>query len=252
MKKLLIFLALFLCVLFPASAEQRVFDEAKILSAAQQSELESAIESVRKTYDFDVVLATVPNTAGKDIRYFAADFYDYGDFGAGDQHDGIILLIATATRQYTVVNTGRGNRIFGESALDDVEDAIVPSLRQNQYSQAMHAFVQAVAARLEKCTPLGRANAALPFLVLIGAAVGLLSALILKGQMKSVRKKTSAHRYVRKGSFHLTRVQDVYLYTTTTRTRIETSSGSRGGGSGSSGGFTGSSGTFHTGRSGSF
>ena len=84
-----------------------------------------------------------------------------------------------------------------------------------------------------------------------GLLAALIASLIFKSQMKTVRRKTGADRYIRKGSFSLTRVQDVYLYTSTTRTRIETSSPSgRGGGGG--GGFTGSSGTHHTGHGGSF
>ena len=81
-------------------------------------------------------------------------------------------------------------------------------------------------------------------IVFAALAVGLIVALVLKGQMKTVRRKQNAASYVREGSFNLTRAQDLYLYTTTTRRRIESSSGSRSGGGGGGGGHSHRSGKF--------
>ena len=69
--------------------------------------------------------------------------------------------------------------------------------------------------------------------------------------MRTVRRKQDAMSYVKKDSFRLTRSQDIYLYTSTTRQRIVEPSRS-GGGGGSSGGFHGSSGTHHGGHGGKF
>ncbi len=251
MKRLIALLAVLLCIALPALAEQRVFDEADLLSASAESALEEAIDAIRRDYEFDVVVATVPHTNSMEIQYFAADFYDYSGFGFHSTHDGILLLISSSTRQYYILNTGVGERIFTDSVMYRMEDDFLPSLRRNDYAGAAAIFVRDVGDRLNRFTPFGRANAALPFLAGGGLLAALIASLIFKSQMKTVRRKTGADRYIRKGSFSLTRVQDVYLYTSTTRTRIETSSPSgRGGGGG--GGFTGSSGTHHTGHGGSF
>lgn len=252
MKRLLALLAALLLVSLHALAEQRVFDEAGLLSASAESRLEDAISGVRSKYSFDVVIATVPHTNGKEIQYFAADFYDYSGFGMNSTHDGILFLIVSSTRKYYILNTGVSEQIFDDSTLYGIEDEVVPFLRQNDYDGAMLRFVSEVDGCLERHTPLGRANAALPVLAAVGVAAALITALVFKAQMRTVRRKSSASDYIRKGSFRLTRSQDIYLYTTTTRTRIETSSGSRGGGHGGGGGFTGSSGTHHSGHGGSF
>ena len=72
---------------------------------------------------------------------------------------------------------------------------------------------------------------------------------MLKSQMKTVRRKAAAGDYVEAGSFQLSRRQDIYLYTTTVRRKIESNSGRSGGGSST---FRSSSGGSFGGRSGKF
>ena len=254
MKRMLALLLILLCVALPALAEQRVFDEGNLLSAATESTLEAQIADIANQFQFDVVIVTVPHTNGMEPRYFAADFYDYGGFGRNATHDGILFLIVSSTRQYYMLNTGVSEQIFTDSKLYDVEDQVVPYLRQNDYNGAAETFVHCVRQEMNLHTPLGRANALFPFLLAAGVLAGAVTVLIFRGQMKTVRHKMSASHYIRKGSFQLNRVQDIYLYTSTSRARIETPSSSGGGGhgGGGGGGFTGSSGTHHSGHGGSF
>lgn len=57
---------------------------------------------------------------------------------------------------------------------------------------------------------------------LIAAVVGLIAAiitvLILRGQLKSVKKAKNASRYVNVGSFLLTEKRDIFLYSTISKT----------------------------------
>ena len=56
----------------------------------------------------------------------------------------------------------------------------------------------------------------------IGLVVGLITVLILKGQLKSVRKQNQANNYERPGSMHLTMQSDIYLYRNVTRVKRQT------------------------------
>ncbi len=56
--------------------------------------------------------------------------------------------------------------------------------------------------------------------LLIGAAIGLIVALILKGQLKSVSQQQDADNYQNKDSLHLTVRQDLFLYENVTKTPI--------------------------------
>ena len=81
--------------------------------------------------------------------------------------------------------------------------------------------------------------------LLIGFIIALIVVLIMKGQLKSVRSKAGANDYVVKDSFSLTRSNDIYLYSTVTKSPIPrntSGSGARMGGTGGSRG--GASGRF--------
>ena len=253
MKRFLIAFLLCLLIACPALAENRVIDRAEALTSADKQMLEETISLIQQKHSFDVVLLTETSIGGAVPRVYAADFYEAGGYGFGENHDGIILLLVlgggVGNRDYTMVNTGRAIKIFNESAMDDLEEAILPYLRMSNYSSAFSAFVNGVDQRLAAYVPSARALRVLPFTLLGGLVVGLIVSFILKYQMKTVRRQINATSYIREGSFDLSRANDLYLYTTTTRRRIETSSGTRGGGSG---GFHSSSGSFHTSRSGKF
>ena len=64
----------------------------------------------------------------------------------------------------------------------------------------------------------------------------LVVALILKGQLKSVRKQNQANVYVKPGSMQLTTSNDFFLYRTVDRTKKESSSSSSSGSSRNVGG----------------
>ena len=253
MKRFFVLLLLLALCVSPALAEQkRVIDEADVLTDAQENALEQAIALIGQEYQFDVVLLTKTSIDGKTPRYYAADYYDYGGFGYGAKHDGTILLLVTGAgvgnRDYTIVNTGRGEKVMSDSVMYDIEDDMLPYLKMSNYSSAMAKFVTGVESALMNSTPARRTARVAPILIIIGVAIGAIVAFILKAQMRTVRRKVGAASYIREGSFQLSRVQDIYLYTTTTRRKIETqSSGGHGGG-----GFTGSSGTHHSSHSGKF
>ena len=264
---LILLTLLMMCPAAPAEVN-RVTDRADVLSASDEDKLEEAIAIIWETYQFDVVLLTETEIDGQTsfkyysdeqldrvFKAYASDYYDYGGFGYGENHDGIMLLVVPGTAPgdggYCILNTGRGEKLFTDDVMYDMEDNFLPYLRSKNYYGGLSRFVLDVQARLEAYKPLNRAGRVLPFTLGGGAAVGLVVSLVLKGQMRTVRRKQNATSYVRDGSFQLTRAQDLYLYTTTVRHKIETqsSSGGRGGG-GHGGGFTGSSGTHHTGHSG--
>ena len=251
MKRFLVLLLMLLCVALPALGESRVIDNANVLTSSEKNALESAIADIRRAYPFDVVLLT-ETSINQSAKHYAADYYDYGKYGSGDSHDGIMLLLVTGggvgNRDYFILTTGKGKKIFSDSVIYDMEDKIFPDLKQSRYASAMGRFVSLVLSGLEQYTPLNRANRLLPVTLGAGAVIGLIVALVLKGQMRTVRRKQEASSYIQEGSFQLSRVQDIYLYTTTTRRKIETSSSGGHGG----GGFTGSSGTHHGGHGGKF
>lgn len=268
MKKFLPVLLVLLCIALPALADERVIDHAGLLSSQEESALEASIASIAQDYQFDVVLLME-----KDIdqapKYYAADYYDYGGYGYGSNHDGVLFLLSMAERDYYILTTGSGIRVITDYGREQMEADIVPHLSDGDYYTAMSRFVQHVRNYLhqaENDAPLdvgtsfyfdesGAIHIASdfeqvlsisPILLIIALVVALIVVFCLKAQMKTIRRKAGAASYVREGSFHLTRQQDIYLYTTTHRRKIETES------KGGSSTFSGSSGRSHGGGGGKF
>lgn len=261
MKKLICLLAFLTALMlfaYPAAADsanmERVIDQAGMLSQKTVTELTDEIRQIADQYRFDVVILNIDGIANYTTYDFAADYYDYGGYGYGENHDGIMLLIVTSTRDYFIMNTGSAEKIFSDSELTKIENEILPLLGKNNYDAAEKKFVEMVENRLEAATPEGRAGRLLPILTAVGAGSGAIATGAMRSGMKSVRKKKGAANYIKDGSFRLHTTQDIYLYTTTTRQRIQTQSGGShsGGGGGFDGGFTGHSGTHHSGHGGKF
>ena len=52
----------------------------------------------------------------------------------------------------------------------------------------------------------------------IGLLIGLITVLVMRAQLKSVRPQNAAMSYVIPGSFHLRHSRDIFLYRNVTRT----------------------------------
>ena len=250
MKKALLAVLLLFLIVTPALAENsRVVDEAGLLSASDEQQLELAIAQIRETYKFDVLILTMQSIGNRQGDYYAGDYFDNNGYGEGKNRDGVCFFYVTQGDRngntLFFVKTGSGERIFTNDADDEIFRQIRPYMVQKNYAAAIAKYLVAVESYLNANKPFNRANRMLPIFAGVGLAIGAITAFVLKGQMKTVRRKAGAMSYVRDGSFNLSRVQDIYLYTTTTRRRIQTDNRG-GGGGGSHGSFTGSSGSHHT------
>ncbi len=249
-KKALAVLLLLLLLVSPALAENsRVVDQADVLTQEEEQKLAEYIANIREKYKFDLLILTMDSIGDRQGDYYAADYFDNNGYGEGPNHDGVCFFYVREgdRNENTVffVKTGSGERIFTPDVDDEIAEQIRPYMRQKNYGGAFATYVLQVESYLVAHQAFNRANRMLPIFLIIGLLIGVMVAFAFKSQMKTVRRKSGAMSYVRDGSFHLSRQQDIYLYTTTVRRRIETSSGG-GGGGGSHGSFTGSSGTHHT------
>lgn len=222
---------------FASAQETFLLDEADLLTASEEYELESKLRSISNQYNAQIIVATMPSLQGWDIDTFIEYAYDTTGFGYGTYRDGVMLLIAMEEREYRILSNGLAGDAIDGGKIDAISDAIVSDLSGGDYFDAFDTFADRCAYYLE-----GHINGypfdfggSLAGSIAIGLAVGVITALVLKGQLKSVKRQNQATNYVREGSMHLTTHSDLFLYRNVTRTRRQTSSssGSRGGGGGS-------------------
>ena len=251
MKKALLTACALLCVLlllpvFSSSAENGktlIHDEAGIFGR-DTAALEEKVQSLSRQYGFDTVIWTTNDyMSDAAMKRKSAAFYDQG----GYSENGIIMLI-------TMNDRNRGYWICGTNGGVELEEKIsdsvfLPYLRNGQYAKAADAWISKISNYLD-CgyglnTSYGTGTARTPadskktysiIAVAASCVIALIVVLVMRGKMKTAKAKKDAADYLVRSSFKLTRVQDIYLYSTTTKRRIQTQSSSGGHSGGSHGG----------------
>ena len=115
---------------------------------------------------------------------------------------------------------------------NEIIDDVYYTLKGDDYYSALNTIPYEIN---DKLTPKLKGYM-LPLAILIGFALSMLIMGSLKRKLKSVAMQRGAASYVRQGSMKLTSSRDTYLYSTVSRTRRESSSGSGSGRTSSGGG----------------
>ena len=215
-----------------------LYDEADLLTDAQEAALEKKLADVSGTYNAQLVICTIASMEGADIDRYLDYLYDNMGFGYGENHDGVLLLVCMDPREYRILSNGFAGVAIDGDAIDAMGDAFVSDLSDGNYAVAFTEFADQCVYYLDghlNGFPFNFGKNLLISLV-IGIAVGLIVAFILKSQLKTVRKQDQANVYVKQGSMNLTHQSDIYLYRTVSRTKKQSSSSGSGGTARSKGG----------------
>lgn len=260
---------------------QRVVDDADILTSQEEMDLTELVNEISERQQFDVVIATVNDLNGNNIDDFAADYYDYGGYGMGDNYDGVLLLISMEEREWFILTTGYAMDVLNDYDLDNLGDEIVPYLSSGDYAGAFETFAKRCDEEIQYANEGGddgiiyeeeyeyededvmyedvyKDDGAKPSVVgalVAGLVLGFVPVLIMQGSLKSVRMQNAAANYEKRETRKITLRRDTFLYHTVNRVPRETenhTSSRSGGRSGGSTSFRGSSGRSHGGRGGGF
>lgn len=225
-------LALLLCVgtaaVVSAAGADFVVDGADLLSADEESELRLELERVSKAYGAQVAVVTSATMEAGNMNAYSSRIYDEYGYGYGEDHAGVLLLICMDCREYRIVSNGFAAEAIAPNDIDAISDAILPNLSDGDY-------VQAFATYAEECESLldGYSDGfAFPFVkhlliaLAIGAVAGFIVVMILKGQLRSLRRQSQANDYVKPGSMHLTQTGDHFMYRSIVRTEKKQNTGS--------------------------
>lgn len=275
MKKRLFLLCILLALVFglsaAASAAQTdaqlpyIVDDANLLSADQQTQLEQRAEALADTYDCGVYIVTVEDfteyTSSYSIESFAEEVFQRYTLGVGEQDNGIMLVLSMADRDFDLCAYGSGaNYAFTDYGKDWLANRFLDDFRDNDWYQGFSDYMTG-STRLLQLAAEGKPfdydtdpeylrsqrNFKIGIVVIVPLLIAMIACLVMKGQMKSAIRKTDADEYIPPRSMRLTLRTDQYLRTTQSRVRIESdrsSSGGHGGTSVNSGGFSHHSGKF--------
>ena len=237
-----------------------VNDFADVLSDEQEAKLNTRLMNFKNNYGLDAVVVITDSTNGMSIQDYADDFYDYNDYS----DDGIEFVICLSDRSWYVSTKGKAIEYYTDYGIDVIFDEMRHELSSGNYYDAFVTFSKVIGELAESAkqgkpvdvpepepATFGLGN------ILIAAAIGgiasLITMLILKAQLKSVKPQYYAGNYIVPNSFLLTGASDLFVNRSVSRTRKPTNEGSSGGSSGGgSSVHTSSSGSSHGGHGGHF
>ena len=234
----------------------RAVDYTDTLSSDELDTLSSKLDDISDKWGVDVVC--VLDTDYESYTYsatsYADDYYDYNGF----RNDGIALAVFTVSREWAISTKGSAISTFTDKGQSDIISDIKSYMSNGDYYEAFYKFADKCDEYLQYEKDNGKAKTdssgknliiAIAISVVIGVIVGFIGSGIMKSKLKSVKFQSGAANYVVPNTFNLSNAQDVYLYSTVTKTKRESDSSS---GSGGSSTHSSSSGSMHGGSSGSF
>lgn len=236
MKKCCVFLLIVLLLatgmLCVQASAPRFVDDARLLTEQEGSWVQGELDRTSATLGMDVVVVTVDSLEGKSASSFADDYYD----SHGYSSNGILLLISMEDREWHITTSGTAMDTVSDDECEDIGNLILNDLGSGDYADAFLSFSQLVTQYAQKTESF---YTGWIVCIGIGVVVGLISVLVMKAQLKSVRPKGAASDYVVGGSFVLTGSNELFLFRNVSRVERVQSSSSRGGSSGRSHGGAG-------------
>ena len=206
-----------------------VTDEVGYLTNDEINALNSYLEQVRSEYNMDVVVYIEQSAGSDNVLYRADDIYDYRGYGVGENRDGIMMYISMYPRKYTFSTCGNGIRVFNDAAIERLTEVTGEYMRAGDYYDAVAAYAEEsynmlTAAANGEVYGYGESAAddytkpvAWGLAGIIPLIVAALTTRARSRGMNTAQYNNSAAGYV-KGGLNLTTSNDLFLYSSITRT----------------------------------
>lgn len=123
----------------------RVVDDADIFSAADEKAMEARISVLRAELGRDIVVFTDSSTHGLSRAVYAADFYDFNGYGAGDDREGFCLFICMepGNRGFWTCGTGPDTRsLQTEDVANALDDALYDYMAAGEYAEGVKDWIE--------------------------------------------------------------------------------------------------------------
>lgn len=246
-------------------ASEKVYDFADILTDEEEIQLKKMIDKFIEHTGFDMVFVSDDFYYSSDYKNeeYAADFYDYNDFGIDIEHySGVILLRNNyaADRYYGAYFFGDAQLYYAGQRTENVLDAIYYDFRNDNYMNGFDTFFSYLINYYNNGKAREYKNyyiddngflqkrfvppIFISFLIAGITTTIVISILVKKNKM--VYQETKAKEYLKVESINFSVKNDQFI-STHTSSYVVSSSSSGGGHSGGGGSHSGSSGGGHSG-----
>ncbi len=239
-----------------------VTDAADILTDSEEQALEQQAQLIEDEYDFGVYIVVLEDYSYQEGSVFntAVAVYEEYSLGVGPGKDGLLLLLAMAERDYSLVTYGDfGNYAFSDGGRIAMTEYFLDDFRNDFWYAGFADFLTAAedyldaaiagAPYTQSSAPLDAgdlaalAGVALAGVLIVPFVIMLIVIAVMDSKMKSVAPATQASAYV-SGALALTNHYDAFSHVTEVVVPIANSGGGGGPSTGRIGGFSGTSGKF--------
>ena len=277
-KYLCLCLSLLVMVLFACgfdSVEQKVYDDAGLLSDSEEQKLQELLVETAEHTEQDVIVVTTDNSGGKSAMEYADDFYDEHGFGYEKTNgSGVLYLIDMDSREIYISTAGTAIEKYTDAEIDRTLDILFEYVADGNYYDSCTAFIE----QAERCLtggdtagngyydtdtdrfveyepePLWK-RALEPERLLANFAIALVVSAVVVfiiGRKRKTRMSVGSNTYLKGGSVRLRENSDRFTHTTVVTRHIPQNNGGSGGGGGHSSSHVSSGGHSHGGGGRSF
>lgn len=237
-----------------AETTQKVYDFAGLLTKEEIDSLEELSNSFSQKRQVEIILLTTADTEGKDVVKYVEDFYDEKALGYDKPHgNAVILAIDMEHREVYVAGFYKGEEYLDDSRCDLIRRKITPDLSNGNYYEASHSFME-LSYRY-----MGIRPGVNPENIIFKLWFQALTSIVVAGIAVAIMAYHSGGIVTTEGSTYLDRSnsgiidqKDVYIRTTTTKTKKPSNDSKNSGGLSMGGGGISSGGHSHSGSKGKF
>lgn len=143
--------------------EQRLFDDAGLMTAEERAGLEQLIGQCRQKTGMDAAVATAYNDGRRSAREYADDFYDQRGLGTGKKASGVLFLIymdqpGSYGGESYISTAGNMIRILTDQRIEQIQDHVADDLRGRDYAGAAGRFLDDIEYYVDKGIQSGQYN----------------------------------------------------------------------------------------------
>lgn len=242
-------------------ASEKIYDFADVLDDTTKQTLLNKMNAFIEKSNMDIVIVLIDKELSDDeIEDYAADFYDYNDFGLNySYYSGILLIrnVNSYNRFFNIYTFGEAQLYYTYDRCESILDDIYDDIKADRYLEGLTTYISEAEYYFEQGkvsddqyiddNAFVKTKYKVPYLLsaIISGTITTITMCILVGKNKMVKKELKANTYLDRNSIKYNKQNNIFLHSHTSSYTINTDSGGSGGGS-----HSGSSGMGHSGGGG--
>ena len=124
---------------------KKVYDFANLITDEEEKEVYSVINKYIDNFNLDLAIVTIDNNPyGNDIestKTYAIDFYNYNDFGIGNNKSGLVIVIDKYTDNVYLNTFGDAQKTYDSQQINSINNSISTFVAEENYYQIMKVYV---------------------------------------------------------------------------------------------------------------